>query len=90
MNCINSNEIMNVKLTEKQTKVIAQIDYKLKSLLQARILNSPFTVGLDTDEQISTRTNELLDIRRQCDNLKTFGQVDSATLDIYRIDYKAD
>ncbi|MBZ9635596.1 hypothetical protein [Clostridium sp. FP1] len=90
MNCINLNEISDAKLIEKQTKVVSQIDYKLKNLFNARMVNMPETVRLDTDEQVSASINELLDIRKQCVELSTFGQINSDILDTYKIDYKAD
>ena len=90
MNCINANEVMNENLIKKQNKVLSQIDNKLKELFSARMNFNFLSVALDTDEQVSTRINELIGLRKQCVNLETFGQVESAILDNYRIDYNAD
>lgn len=90
INCVNSTEIMNTKLVEKQTKVLAQIDNKLKGLFLARLSGNPMEVNLDTDDQVATRINELLVIKKLCVNLESFGLLDQAELDVYRIDYSAD
>ncbi|MDP4147362.1 MAG: hypothetical protein Q8936_23305 [Bacillota bacterium] len=89
MYSINADEVLKAKLLEKQSKVIYQIDEQCRRLFNARMKCLPEAAMLATDEQISTKINELLELKKKCINLDSFGNVDSSILDTYEIDYKA-